>query len=190
MPPACIAGDLAREGLAPGGAAVPRSGEEFGEFYLASYGRTVAMVAALVGNKHEAEDIAQEAYARALARWRLLRAYDLPEAWVRKVALRLAIDAARRQRRWVATLARLASLRQAPASEPADDLLHSPLGEALLSLPLIERQVLALHYVADLPVNAIAQECGLPPGTVKTRLAAGRRHLEERLTQHPEAVAG
>jgi RNA polymerase sigma-70 factor, ECF subfamily len=168
---------------------VPRSGEEFDEFYLASYGRTVAMVAALVGSRHDAEDIAQEAYARALARWRLLRSYDLPEAWVRKVALRLAIDAGRRHRRGIATLARLASLRASPASEPGDDLLHSPLGHALQRLPLPERQVLALHYVADLPINAIAHECGLSPGTVKSRLAAGRRHLEELLSAHPEAVA-
>jgi RNA polymerase sigma-70 factor, ECF subfamily len=167
---------------------VPRSGEDFDDFYLASYGRTVAMVAALVGSRHEAEDIAQEAYARALARWRLLRAYDLPEAWVRKVALRLAIDAGRRQRRRVATMTQLALLRQPPTAEPGNDLLHTPLGRALLSLPLPERQVLALHYVADLPVNTIARECGLSPGTVKSRLAAGRRHLEERLSQHPEAV--
>lgn len=167
---------------------MPRSGEDFDDFYLASYGRTVAMIAALVGSRHEAEDIAQEAYARALARWRLLRAYDLPEAWVRKVAVRLAIDAGRRQRRRVATMTQLALLRQSPAAEPGDNLLHTPLGRALLSLPLPERQVLALHYVADLPVNTIARECGLSPGTVKSRLAAGRRHLEERLSQQPEAV--
>jgi RNA polymerase sigma-70 factor (ECF subfamily) len=142
---------------------VPRSGEDFDDFYLASYGRTVAMVAALVGSRHEAEDIAQEAYARALARWRLLRAYDLPEAWVRKVALRLAIDAGRRQRRRVATMTQLAMLRQPPTADPGDDLLHTPLGRALLSLPLPERQVLALHYVADLPVNTIARSADCRP---------------------------
>jgi RNA polymerase sigma-70 factor (ECF subfamily) len=51
-----------------------------------------------------------------------------------------------------------------------------------------EREVLVLHYLADLPVDTIARERGLPAGTVKTRLAVARRHLEERLTQHPEAV--
>ena len=38
----------------------------FDEFYLASYGRTLALVA-ITGTRHEAEDVAQEAYARALA---------------------------------------------------------------------------------------------------------------------------
>ena len=55
------------------------------------------MVAAIVGSKHEAEDIAQEAYARALSRWHRVRDYDLPDAWVRQVAVRIAIDSGRRR---------------------------------------------------------------------------------------------
>jgi RNA polymerase sigma-70 factor, ECF subfamily len=73
--------------------------------------------------------------------------------------------------------------------EPADDLKYSPLGVALRGLPLHERQVIVLHYLADLPVYAIARESGLPLGTVKTRLAAGRRHLEQCLMKCPEGVA-
>jgi len=163
------------------------SSDDFREFYEASYGRTLAMVAALVGSRAEAEDVTQEAFARALARWSLLRGYERPDAWVRKVALRLAIDTGRRQRRRLAAVARLAGLRQQADSEPSDDLRFSPLGAALLELPLRERQVVVLHYLADLPVDAIARELGLPPGTVKTRLGAGRRHLEHSLS-HPEAV--
>jgi len=165
------------------------SSDDFREFYQASYGRTVATVAALVGSRHDAEDIAQEAYARALARWTWLRGFDLPDAWVRKVAVRLAIDSSRRSRSRLATALRLAALRQPQPPQPEDDLRYTPLGVALLDLPITERQVLVLHYLADLPVDAIARECGLPTGTVKTRLAAGRRHLAERLAQYPEAVS-
>lgn len=166
------------------------SADEFCEFYLASYGRVVAMLAGMTGSRAEAEDLAQEAYARALARWSRLRGYDLPEAWVRKVAMRLAIDASRRQRRRIATAARIGALRQpaATAGAPEEDLRYSALGAALLDLPIRERQVLVLHYLADLPVDAIARETGVPAGTVKSRLAVARRHLEERLSQHPEAV--
>jgi RNA polymerase sigma-70 factor, ECF subfamily len=144
-----------------------RPREDFQEFYQASYGRTVAMVAAVAGSRHEAEDIAQEAYARALARWSRLRAYDLPEAWVRKVALRLAIDSGRRLRRGALASARLAARRDAPEPEPGDDLKYTALGAALLELPVRERQAVVLFYLADLPVDAIARECGLPAGTVK-----------------------
>jgi RNA polymerase sigma-70 factor, ECF subfamily len=161
----------------------------FEEFYLASYGRTVALVAAITESKHEAEDVAQEAYARALARWWRLRDYDLPEAWVRKVALRLAIDSRRRRRRDLAAAVRLGAQRRPAGPEPADDLKYTPLGVALFGLPMHERQVIVLHYLADLPVDVIARECGLPVGTVKTRLVVARRHLEQQLTSRPEGVA-
>jgi RNA polymerase sigma-70 factor, ECF subfamily len=161
----------------------------FEEFYQASYGRTVALIAAITGSRHEAEDVAQEAYARALARWRLLRGYDLPEAWVRKVALRLAIDSGRRRRRNRAAIGRLAAQRAPADLELADDLMYTPLGLAVLGLPLHERQVIVMHYVADLPVHVIARECGLPVGTVKTRLVVARRHLEQQLTSRSEGVA-
>jgi RNA polymerase sigma-70 factor, ECF subfamily len=161
----------------------------FEEFYYATYGRTVALVAAITGSRHEAEDVAQEAYARALARWSRLRGYDLPEAWVRKVALRIAIDSRRRLRRNLAATVRLTAQRRLAGPEPADDLKFTPLGMALLGLPLHEREVIVLHYVADLPVHVIARESGLPLGTVKTRLAAGRRHLEQCLASQREGVA-
>jgi RNA polymerase sigma-70 factor, ECF subfamily len=166
-----------------------RHDEQFEEFYQASYGRTVALVAAMTGSRHEAEDVAQEAFARALARWSRLRDYDLPEAWVRKVALRIVIDSGRRRRRNLAAAVRLAAQRRQEGPEPADDLKYTPLGVALLGLPLHQRQVIVLHYVADLPVSVIAAECGLPVGTVKTRLFVARRHLEQQLTSRPEGVA-
>jgi RNA polymerase sigma-70 factor (ECF subfamily) len=166
-----------------------RHDKEFEEFYQASYGRTVALVAAITGSRHEAEDVAQEAYARALARWSRLRRYDIPEAWVRKVALRIAIDSGRRLRRNMAAAVRVAAQRRPAGPEPADDLMHTPLGVALSGLPLHQRQVIVLHYLADLPVNVIADECGLPVGTVKTRLVVARRHLEQQLMSRPEGVA-
>jgi len=72
--------------------------------------------------------------------------------------------------------------------EPGGALGLSPVGAALQRLPLTEREVLVLHYVAGLPVDAIAQERGLPPRAVKTRLAAGRRHLERELTARREGA--
>jgi RNA polymerase sigma-70 factor, ECF subfamily len=39
-----------------------------------------------------------------------------------------------------------------------------------------------LHHLADLPVADIAQELGLPPGTVKSRLSRGREAMAEALS--------
>lgn len=160
-----------------------RPDREFDEFYQASHGRVVAMLTAILGDRAAAEDAAQEAFARALARWRRVAGYDLPEAWVRRVALRLATDHGRRARRAVRLTARLSAVPPpAAAGDPADGLAYSPVGAALAGLPRAEREVLILHYVAGMPVAAIAAEQRLPERTVKTRLAAGRRHLERELT--------
>jgi RNA polymerase sigma-70 factor, ECF subfamily len=166
-----------------------RQGAEFQEFYEANYGRIVAMVTALTGDRASAEDVAQEAFARALIRWSVLGGYDLPEAWVRRVALRIAIDDGRRRQRASGLRARLSAQRAALPAGPGDSVLFTALGTALAGLPWREREILVLHYLVDLPVEVIARDCGLPPGTVKSRLAAGRRHMERELAQIPEASA-
>jgi DNA-directed RNA polymerase specialized sigma24 family protein len=71
-----------------------RQEAEFQAFYAANYGRIVAMVTAMVGDRLQAEDVAQEAFARAYSRWARIGHYEVPEAWVRQVAMRLAVDAA------------------------------------------------------------------------------------------------
>ena len=159
---------------------------EFEDFYQASYGRVMALLLAVVGDRQEAEDAVQEAFARALARWPRLSTYDLPEAWVRQVALRLAVDSGRRLRRSIRLSARLRGARPAQAPEPGEGVAFSALGSALMRLPLREREVLVLHYFADMTAERIAAERGLPAGTVKARLVAGRRHLERELVGDPE----
>lgn len=170
---------------------VPVETDDFAEFYQASYRRVVALVAAMVGDVHQAEDIAQEAFARALVRWRSVARYDVPEAWVRRVALRLTIDASRRRRRASLVSRLLAAGQRAPSGDrhdPDDPLAATALSVALMRLPLAQRQVLILYYLADLPADDIARDCGISVGTVRTRLAAARRRLQRELTESDEAV--
>ena len=170
---------------------VPVQTDDFGEFYEASYCRVVGVVAAITGDRHQAEDIAQEAFSRALTRWHRVARYELPEAWVRKVALRLTIDAARRARR-VRIMSTLLAVGQRGASGGRYDL-HDPLeatalSVALMRLPLPQRQVLVLYYLADLPVDDIARDCGISVGTVRTRLTAARHRLHRELAESDEEV--
>jgi RNA polymerase sigma-70 factor, ECF subfamily len=53
----------------------------------------------VTGDLHEAEEVVQEAFARAFLHWSRLRQYEVPEAWVRRVAMNLAAERARRLRR-------------------------------------------------------------------------------------------
>jgi RNA polymerase sigma-70 factor, ECF subfamily len=115
----------------------------------------------------------QEAFARASIRWARLRAYDAPEAWVRRVATNLATSGLRRARRQLAALARLGTA----AAEPPGSTDRLAIEAGLRRLPLRHRQVLVLHHGADLPVDEVARQLRVPIGTVKSRLARARAAL-------------
>jgi hypothetical protein len=76
----------------------------FEAFYASAYPRVVGQVFALLGDLHEAEDVNQDAFAKASFHWRRIAAYDAPEAWVRRVAFNRAYDSARRARRGLVAL--------------------------------------------------------------------------------------
>jgi hypothetical protein len=81
-------------------------GDSFEEFYATAYRRIVGQVFALLGDLHEAEDLTQDAFAKASFRRSRIGAYDAPEAWVRRVAFNQARNRARRARRGLVALAR------------------------------------------------------------------------------------
>jgi RNA polymerase sigma-70 factor (ECF subfamily) len=153
------------------------SDRSFEEFFAATYGRLVGLLFAFLHDWAQAEDAVQDAFASALLRWPVLRGYHDPEAWVRKVAFRRAIDHHRRTARQRRTLLRLGP----PPSLPPVDATHLDLVRALRRLPLAQREVLVLHYVAELAVERVAAELRLPVGTVKSRLARGRAALAHQL---------
>src|SRR4030095_12104280 len=101
-------------GVAGSGATRVPSDDGFDAFYAACYGRLVGQLFAVTGDLHEAEDVVQEALVRAAARWSRLRDYDLPEAWVRRVAVNLAASGLRRARRRLVLLSRLGPPPPAP----------------------------------------------------------------------------
>ena len=161
--------------------------DSFAAFYTASYQRLLGQLFAMTGDLAEAENLLQEAYARAFARWAQVQAYDRPEAWVRRVALNLAAVAARRLRRRAVALWRLGPPPVVPDLSP--ELLD--LDQALRALPLGQRQVIVLHHLVGLPVEEVARELQVPTGTVKSRLARGRRALAQVLdTDRPEVAQG
>ncbi|NUT45314.1 MAG: sigma-70 family RNA polymerase sigma factor [Thermoactinospora sp.] len=58
--------------------------------------------------------------------------------------------------------------------------------DGLAMLPAREREILVLFYLEDLPVEDCAQICGVPVGTVKSRLFRARRMLKERLKEESQ----
>ncbi len=57
------------------------------ELYAACYQRLVAVVGAIAGSQHEAEEAVQDAFVRLIGQWSTVSRYENPEAWLRKVAL-------------------------------------------------------------------------------------------------------
>jgi RNA polymerase sigma-70 factor, ECF subfamily len=89
---------------------------DFEAFFAAAYPRLVRQLFAVVGDVGEAEDVVQEAFARAALRWQRIGAYDDPEGWVRRVALNRARSNLRRSRRALAALARVGLAAEVPAA--------------------------------------------------------------------------
>jgi RNA polymerase sigma-70 factor (sigma-E family) len=146
---------------------------EFDEFYTATARRVVHHVYAVCGDLAEAQDVVQEAYARAWQRWSTLASYDNPEAWVRTVAWRLAASRWRTMRRRFAARFRLDPPQNTPGPTPDRVAVLA----ALRQLPEAQRRVVVLHYLYDLPVAEIATSTGMPSGTVKAYLSRARAAL-------------
>jgi len=152
---------------------------EFEELYTSTFGRLVGQLFLVTGDLHEAEEVVQEAFTRAAGRWHRLREYDLPELWVRRVAINLATDRRRRVRRRLAVLAQLDA--EAAAVVPPISVDGLAVAAALATLPRRQRQVVVLHYLLDVPVGEVARQLSMPVGTVKSRLARARSALAEQL---------
>jgi RNA polymerase sigma-70 factor (ECF subfamily) len=151
--------------------------DDFDAFYAASYRRVVGQLFVVLGDLNEAEDVVQEAFTRAAARWSRVRAYQAPEAWVRRVALNEAFTVMRRAKRQLRLLGRLAPPQEAP--ELPSDMLD--LLAAMRGLPANQREVLVLHYLVELSLEEVARHLRIPGGTAKSRLARGRRALARAL---------
>ena len=158
-------------------AVVPRPREEaFRDLYQAEYGALAGYCTSLTGDVQLARDITQEAFARLFARWVGVRE---PKAYVYYVATNLA------RRHW---------RRSKKEREIYDEIGHRPTADAAAYDPwlrdLVERlperlrEVVLLHYYADLPLSDIAVLTKRPLGTVKRRLHEARQLLAEALEGH------
>jgi RNA polymerase sigma-70 factor (ECF subfamily) len=143
----------------------------FEDVYEASFRRVTRSIHAIVGA--DAEDVANEAFAAAWVRWDEVGAYDIPQAWVRKVARRMAIARARRERMRDAREV-LATTDHAPSHRADPDL-----GVALARLSDAARAAVALHYAEDRPLDDVAAALGTITPTVKTWLHRVRPRLAE-----------
>jgi RNA polymerase sigma-70 factor, ECF subfamily len=155
----------------------------FDAFYRGTSRRLLHYAYGLTGNPTEAQDLVQEAYARAWQRWRRLVGYDDQEGWLRLVVTRLATD--RWRRLGVRRAAAAASRPPAPVDPPSENTVL--LVGALRTLPVPQRRALVLHYLLDRSIAEIAGETGASLNTVKSWLSRGRAALAAVLAETLQA---
>lgn len=153
-----------------------REREGYDAFFRASYLPVVRTVFLVVHDRSLAEDVTQEAFYRLLKHWRSVSGYDLPEAWVRRVAIRIAV---REVQRGVARAAK--ERRQVLVAY--DDLPDPDVARAVRELSPMQRTAVALHYWEDRPVAEIAAILEVSESTVKQHLHRARQRLSEQLRE-------
>ena len=159
---------------------------DFAEFYRRSVDDCLRTVLVSVGDKDTAQDLVDEAFARAFASWRTVSRHPAPAAWVVRTALNANISRWRRRRREVSVpdpgrVADPAAVEGAAAG-PVDPEVMA----ALMRLPARQRQVVALRLFLDLDTGRTAQVLGIAPSTVKAHLARALASLREDLMPEPQ----
>ena len=149
--------------------------ESFTASFAGLYSSAFQAAYRLLGSRQEAEDVAQEACARACLRWNKLARYGTPKPWVVRVATNLAIDQYRRRQRAQATD------HVVPAAVEPIDARRVDLHRALSRLTRRQRDVVVLRYIADLSEADTAEALGCAPGTVKSHATRGLAALRAAL---------
>ena len=135
----------------------------------------------LTGNTADAEDVVQEALARALPRWGRISRVDNVDAYVRRMVVNAHHSWWRKFRR-----------RESPVAELRDSYVDGP-GEgfddrrrvwlACQALPESQRTAIVLRYYEQLEYAEIAELTGLREGSVRARVSRGLAALRQSLGQ-------
>lgn len=156
---------------------------EFEWVFRSAYPSVLRTVFVVLHDQGRAEEVTQDAFVRLYERWGGVARIEHPEAWVRKVAVRLAIKQAQRNRAQPAVV--LADETGAVDQRPDVDLAR-----AVASLPAQQRAAVALFYLEDRPVDEVAQLLGVSTSTAKQHLHRARSRLAELLAETKEEVPG
>ena len=134
-----------------------------------------------VGDRDTAQDLVDEAFARALASWRTVSGHPAPVAWVVRTAMNTHVSRWRRHRREV-PVPNPGMFTEPPMVGREDESPVDPrIMAALARLPARQRQVVALRLFLDLDTGRTAELLGIAPSTVKAHLARAVAALRDDL---------
>lgn len=147
----------------------------------------------MLGNRHEAEDMAQEAFIRAYVNINSFNQELKFSTWLFRIATNLCIDRIRKKKPdyyldaevsgtdGLTMYSHLASDSPLPEKELESLELQESVQKEIMKLPEKYRSVIVLKYIEELSLNEISEILDLPLGTVKTRIHRGREALRQQL---------
>lgn len=150
--------------------------EGFTSLFRRQYPSLVRTLSVVVHDRELARDLAQDTFVQLLPRWGRISRYERPEAWVRRVGIRMAVRAASRER-VRARLERELDFGTLPSPVDLDVV------RAIRQLPASQRAAVALFYLEDRPVSEMAEILGCPEVTAKVHLHRARKRLAELLNE-------
>jgi len=166
----------------------------FEEDALALSDQVYRVARRLTSNREEAEDLVQEAYARAFRNWRSFQPGTNLRAWLFRILTNLNIDRGRRRQRTPDTQPLeegdyfLYNRLEETGGEPEEEkvverLSQDSVVEALAAVPHDFRDVVVLVDIGEFSYRDAAQILDIPVGTVMSRLHRGRRILKHELAE-------
>ena len=147
----------------------------FEEFFGDHHGDLFAAMWMITRDRHEAEEIAQDAFLRVWERWERIAAMDDPEGYLYRTAMN--VFRSRRRRASVA-------MRRLGRSTPPDDLLEAVehreiLVRALSTLTPRERAAVVLTDVLGFSSDEAGKSLGIKPVTVRVLASRGRGRMQQ-----------
>lgn len=152
--------------------------DEFRAFYLSEYSGLARYLWRLLDDVEHAHDLAQESMVRLYSRW---RSVTEPRGYLYKVATNLVRRAWRKRANELVAVGALTQLALVVGGSIEGPETGHMVRDAVRALPVRLREVVLLHYFADLSVTDVAAATNRPAGSVKRQLSEARVALARAL---------
>jgi len=163
---------------------VEPDGSTMAELYTRYVPSGIRLAYLLTGDRHQAEDLAHEAFVRCVGRFQHLRAHTAFDAYLRRAIVNLHTSGLRRRRTEREWLRREGPRAAAAVTMQRDVGAREDLWEALSTLPSRQRAALVLRYYEDLSERDAAEALGCSLSALKALVARGSDALRASLTTY------
>jgi len=151
-----------------------RAEMEFSAFFREHFAAVLRTTYLIVHDQELARDVTQDAFVSLFSRWHRISRYERPDGWVRRVAIRSAVRAVRRER-----------ARPHVEREMETGRMPGPVDldvvRAVRGLPAMQRAAVVLFYFEDRSIAQVAATLGCSEVAAKVHLHRARRSLAEAL---------